>query len=217
MTQEATAFSKGSHGRRVKFLHFSSETAKLLRRYFDGERRVLDQEGYPLEAYLREAKQGLKDLHAVPLFLNRQRTVLSAKTYREHSWNPACQAAQIDADVHQARHWQVTQAVRYIYETSQAEGEVQRRLQELVEYMKWRSKETLEAYEHYFDATRHAEALDVLHTRMHQELERFFSQPEAQSTPRQRRVRKHLGEPVAALPVDEPDLDFLYQLGGGLS
>lgn len=75
--------------------------------------------------------------------------------------------------------------------------------------MKWRSKETLEAYEHYFDAARHAETLDVLHARMHQELEHFFSQPEAQSTPHQRRVRKHLDEPVAALPVDEPDLDFL--------
>ena len=51
-----------------------------------------------------------------------------------------------------------------------------RRLQELVEYMKWRSKETLEAYEHCFHAARHAETLDVLHARMHQEMERF-SQP----------------------------------------
>lgn len=217
MTQEANAFSKGSHGRRVKFLRFSSETAKLLRRYFDGERRGLDPQGYTLEEYLQEAKQGLRVLQTVPLFLSRQRTALSAKTYREHAWNPACQAAQIDADVHQARHWHVTQAVRYIYETSQAEGEVQRRLQELVEYMKWRSKETLEAYEHYFDAARHAETLDVLHTRMHQELERFFSQPEAQSVPRRRRRQKRLDEPVMPLPADEPDLDFLYQLGGSLS
>ncbi len=217
MTQEATAFSKGSHGRRIKFLRFSSETAKHLRRYFDGERRRLDSQGYTLEKYLREAKQGQEDLHTIPLFLSRQRTALSAKTYREHSWNPACQAAQIDADVHQARHWHVTQAVRYIYETSQAEGEVQRRLQELVEYMKWRSKETLEAYEHYFDAARHAETLDMLHARMHQELERFSPQPEAQSAPRLRRVRKHLDDPVVPLPADEPDLDFLYQLGGDLS
>ncbi len=217
MTQEATAFSKGSHGRRIKFLRFSNETAKLLRRYFDGERRRLDPQGYTLEEYLREVKQGQRDLHTIPLFLSRQRTTLSAKTYREHSWNPACQTAQIDADVHQARHWHVTQAVRYIYETSQVEGEVQRRLQELVEYMKWRSKETLEAYEHYFDAARHAETLDVLHARMHQELERFSSQPEAQTAPRQRREQKYANEPGTPHLVDEPDLDFLYELGGSLS
>jgi integrase len=216
MTQEATAFSKGSHGRRVKFLRFSSETAKLLRRYFDGERRSLDPQRCTLEEYLQTAKAGRSDLHTIPLFLSRQRTALSAKTYREHSWNPACQAAQIDADVHQARHWHVTQAVRYIYETSQAEGEVQRRLQELVEYMKWRSKETLEAYEHYFDAARHAETLDVLHARMHQELERFCSQPGSPSVLRRRRVPKRSEEQATSLPADEPDLDFLHQLGGSL-
>jgi len=216
MTQEATAFSKGSHGRRVKFLRFSSETAKILRRYFDGERRSLDPQRCTLEEYLQAAKAGRSDLHTIPLFLSRQRTALSAKTYREHSWNPACQAAQIDADVHQARHWHVTQAVRYIYETSQAEGEVQRRLQELVEYMKWRSRDTLEAYEHYFDAARHAETLDVLHTRMHQELERFFSQPGSPSVLRRRRMQKRSVERATSLPADEPDLDFLHQLGGGL-
>lgn len=216
MTREATAFSKGSHGRRVKFLRFSSETAKLLRRYFDGERRSLDPQRCTLEQYLRQAKVEQRDLHTIPLFLSRQRTALSAKTYREHSWNPACQAAQIDADVHQARHWHVTQAVRYVYETSQTEGEVQRRLQELVEYMKWRSKETLEAYEHYFDAARHVETLDVLHARMHQDLEPFFSQPQAPSRPRRRGAQQHPQELATPLAIDEPDLDFLYQLGGSL-
>jgi site-specific recombinase XerD len=81
MTREATAFSKGSHGRRIKFLRFSNETAKLLRRYFDGERRYLDPQGYSLEEYLREAKAGQRDLYTIPLFLSRQRTMLSAKTY----------------------------------------------------------------------------------------------------------------------------------------
>jgi integrase len=213
MTREAAAFSKGSHGRRVKFLRFSNETAKLLRRYFDGERRRLDPQGQSLEEYLQEAKARHVDLTQIPLFLSKQRSSLSAKTYREHSWNPACQAAQIDADVHQARHWHVTQAVRYIYENSQAGGEVQRRLKELVEYMKWRSKETLEAYEHYFDAARHAETLDVLHARMHQELERFSDQQEI----RQRRKQKPSNEPRTPHTVDEPDLDFLHELGGSLS
>ncbi len=216
MTQEATAFSKGSHGRRIKFLRFSSQTAKLLRLYFDGERYQLDPHGYTLDTYLQESKAGHVDLSTIPLFLSRQRTALSAKTYREHSWNPACQAAQIDADVHQARHWHVTQAVRYIYETSQAEGEVQRRLQELVEYMKWRSRETLAAYEHYFDAARHAETLDVLHARMNQELERRAQTPGVSSSASQQRRPSRAMATDVPLPDDEPDLDFLYQLGGSV-
>lgn len=215
MTREATAFSKGSHGRRVKFLRFSNETAKLLRRYFDGERRRLDAQGQTLEGYLLAAKAGHVDLAQIPLFLSKQRTPLSAKTYREHSWNPACQAAQIDADVHQARHWHTTQAVRYIYETSQAEGEVQRRLQELVEYMKWRSRETLDAYEHYFDAARHAETLDALHERMHRELE-CWKEASSRSPRRRPGGYQHADEQAASLAADEPDLDFLYQLGGSL-
>lgn len=214
LTQEAATFSKGSHGRRVKFLRFSQETAKLLRQYVNGERQRLDPSGYALSEYLHAAKTGMIDLHTIPLFLSKQRTALSAKTYREHSWNPACQAAHIDADVHQARHWHVTMAVRYIYETSQVEGEVQRRLAELVEYMKWRSPETLSAYEHYFDAARHAETLDQLHARMKEDLEHFRSSERSSSRSRQHRRQNLPKQPVSACAVDEPDLDFLYQLGG---
>lgn len=106
--------------------------------------------------------------------------------------------------------------MRYIYETSQAEGEVQRRLQELVEYMKWRSRETLDAYEHYFDAARHAETLDVLHERMHQELERWKDAPAAHSSRREPGRPRHTDGEASSLAPDEPDLDFLYQLGGSL-
>ena len=42
LTREATAVSKGSHGRRVKFFRFSADMATLLRRYFDCERRAHD-------------------------------------------------------------------------------------------------------------------------------------------------------------------------------
>ncbi len=72
MTREAAAFSKGSHGRRVKFLRFSNETARLLRRYFDEERRRLDPQGQTLEGYLQEAKAGHVDLAQIPLFLSKQ-------------------------------------------------------------------------------------------------------------------------------------------------
>jgi len=48
---------------------------------------------------------------------------------------------------------------------------VQRRLRELIEYMKWRrGEQTLEAYEHYFDAVRHAEVQDRVHARLDEAL-----------------------------------------------
>jgi hypothetical protein len=210
MTQEALAFSKGSHGRRVKFLKFSADTAKLLRRYFDEERCQFDPYGYTLETYLTLIKNKQIDPQTVPLFLTAQRHTLSPKGYREQAWNPACRAAGIDADVHQARHWHVTLAVRFIYETATTEGEVQRRLRELVEYMKWRSKETLEAYEHYLNAARHAETLDQLHQRMHEAMLHY------QSHPQEHFQWGHASAAPAVLPpgADEPDLAFLYQLGG---
>lgn len=107
MLQEATTFSKGSRGVRVKFLRFSSDTAKLLRRYVDGERRTLDPRGVTCAELLRRHPRLEADLLAAPLFLSERRTPLTAKNYREGAWNPACAAAGIDADVHQARHWYV--------------------------------------------------------------------------------------------------------------
>jgi integrase len=171
MLQEATTFSKGSRGARVKFLRFSSDTAKLLRRYVDTERRALDSRGLTCEDLLRAHPRPTADVLRAPLFLSARRTALTAKTYREHAWHPACAAAGLDADVHQARHWYVTMAVRQIYETATTDGAVQRRLRELIEYMKWRrGAQTLEAYEHYFDAVRHAEIQDRVHARLDEAL-----------------------------------------------
>lgn len=162
--QEAQAFSKGSHGRRVKFLRFSAITAKLLRRYFDTERRQIDPHNYNFNDYLQLAKNKKLPLYEVPMFLSQRKTMLNPKTFRDCYWNQGCQAAGIDADIHQCRHWYTTQAVRAIYETTHSDTEIQRRLRELIEYMSWRSgKETLEAYQHYFDPLRHAEVQNHLH------------------------------------------------------
>jgi integrase len=167
MLQEAQAFNKGSHGKRVKFLRFSAATAKLLRRYCDNERREIDPHHYALDDYLWAARGEKLDLYQAPLFLSRHKTPLAPKTFRDRYWNPACRAAGIEADVHQARHWYVTQIVRSIYETGRSEAEAQRRLRELIEYMGWKSGwETLEAYQHYFDPQRHAEIQDQLHQRL---------------------------------------------------
>jgi hypothetical protein len=206
MLQEATTFSKGSRGVRVKFLRFSSDTAKLLRRYVDTERRALDPRGLTSAELLRGYPRVGAEVVRAPLFLTARRTALTAKTYREHAWHPACAAAGLDVDVHQARHWYVTMAVRQIYETATTDGAVQRRLRELIEYMKWRrGGQTLEAYEHYFDAIRHAEIQDRVHARLDEALRTTLTSP-----PRAPAVAPTDGSPSTPDPgLDEPEWAYL--------
>jgi len=215
MLQEVNTFSKGSYGKRVKFLRFSSETSKLLRRYFDGERRVLDPRHASLDEYLSLAKNKVVDLHTVPLFLSQQRTPLSAKTYREHAWNPACQAAGIEADIHQSRHWHVTMAFREIYKHGlQDESATKPRLRELIEYMKWKSGwEMVEVYQHYFKAIQYADTQDGVHARLDEVLNQRLTEREQKRTPNQRKRAKPTKERLEALSED-PDFDFLRSLGG---
>ena len=218
LLQEAQAFNKGSHGRRVKFIRFSAGTAKLLRRCFDTERRQLDHNRYGLDDYVIRAKEHGLDLNHVPLFLSRSGAQLTPKAFREGYWNPACQLAGIEADVHQTRHWYVTQAIRGIYESARSESEINRRLRELIEYMGWKSGwETLQAYQHYFDPLRHAEIQDQLHRRMDLALQENLTQPQSPCAT----VSASAIRPVenADLPNqnDEPDsdLEYLLAMGGG--
>jgi integrase len=207
LTREASAVSKGSHDRRVKFFRFSPETATLLRRYFDGERRLHDPNGWMLADYTRRADGKLIILNEIPLFLSSRGTPFSAKSFRETYWTPACRSASINADPHQARHWYVTMAVRTIHETSNTESEIRRRIRELIEYMQWRGgEETMAAYDHYFDAARHADIQDQLHERLRVALEQGL---------KQRRSRAAALPAMLAQPASiDPDLAFLRVLGG---
>jgi hypothetical protein len=215
MLQEANAFSKGSHGTRIKFLRFSNDTGKLLHRYFDEERRQYDPNGFTLADYVQLSKHRQVDVSAVPLFLSVRGTPLSSKTFRENFWNPACQMAQIDVDIHQCRHWYVTAAVRHIYETARAEGEVKRRLRELIEYMKWRQGwQTIECYEHYFDVTRHAEIQDVVHQKLNESLKRGLAERRKPTTRSQKAASDPASQPLAQLLESDPDFDFLCSIGG---
>jgi len=217
MKNQAKAFSKGSAGRRIKTISFAEETVILLRRYFDEERIQFDPAGYSLDVYLELAARRKCDLSTVPLFLSCQGTPLTPKVYREHYWNRAGQAAGVEADVHQARHWHVTRCVRDIYETAKTPQEIERRLADLVEYMKWKSEETLAAYQHYFDAQRHAESQKQFHARLHAEVQRYLAE-----RPHRRRqvetksvLQKHSPSSESARRLDdEPDLAFLYRLAG---
>ncbi len=216
---KARAFNKGSLGRRTKTLSFHEDTVVLLRRYFDEERVHFDPHGYSLDLYLELAARKQVDLSTIPLFLTAQGTQLTPKAYREHYWNPACARAGIEADVHQARHWLVTRSVRDIYETSKNKGEIERRLQGLVEYMKWKSEETLAAYQHYFDEQLHADTRDAFHQRMHEEIQQY--QQERKQGKRQKPATHIHKQEQTLTPQsaqdqlnDEPDLAFLYALAG---
>jgi integrase len=218
LLQEAQTFSKGSHGRRVKFVRFSAATAKLLRRFFDTERCHSDRNHYGLNDYIHQAQEHGTDLYHVPLFLCRRGTQLTPKAFREGYWNPACRAARIEADVHQTRHWYVTQAIRSIYETARSESEIDRRLRELIEYMGWKSGwETLQAYQHYFDPQRHAEIQNRLHQQMDEALKQELTCA--------RRQHSASSAPLAPPEVEMPgfsggesdcdsDIEYLLTLGG---
>src|SRR6266852_916676 len=77
LSVRARAFDKGSRGDRVKVLRFRPGTAKLLRRYIDGERRRYDPDGRGLHDYARLGERGVLDLQQVPLFLTRRGTPLT--------------------------------------------------------------------------------------------------------------------------------------------
>lgn len=208
LRQEASAFSKGSHGRRVKFVRFSASTAKLLRRYFDGERRQHDAQHRMLNDYLAASERGLVDLFQAPVFLSSQRTPLKANHFRDNFWTPACRAAGIDADVHQARHWYVTMAIRQIHETARTEAEVKRRSRELIAYMKWRQGwQTMQSYDHYFDAARHAEVQDELHRRFERSLHAELSALKRGQRERRPAPAQGTGNPVEA--AADPRTAFL--------
>jgi integrase len=213
---KARAFNKGSFGRRTKTLSFHEDTVVLLRRYFDQERVHFDPHGYSLDLYLELAARKQVDLSAIPLFLTTQGTQLSPKAYREHYWNPACAAAGIEADVHQARHWLVTRTVRDIYETAKSPEEIERRLQGLVKYMKWKSEETLAAYQHYFDEQRDADTREQFHQRMHQKIEDYLKNPRQRKSSVRRKNEQEGSSPAQTAPQfdREPDLTFLYSLAG---
>lgn len=215
LLQETSAFSKGSHGKRVKFLRFSNDTAKLLRRYFDEERIKYDPDRRTLNEYVQLAKQSHINADAVPLFLSIRGTALSAKSFRENFWNPACQAAHIDVDIHQCRHWYVTMAVRQIHETAQAEGEVKRRLRELIEYIKWKQGwQTMEVYEHYFDAARHAEIQDSVHQSMAEALKQALEEREKVTVQSGTSSTQLFPPSVCQLIPEDPDFEFLQSIGG---
>jgi integrase len=163
--QEAAACNKGSHGRRVKIVRFSMETAKLLHCYVNEDRVRVD----PLHRTFAQ----LSDHE--PLFLSARRKPYGYDAFIPH-WERLCKTLGIDLNVHGLRHWYVCQMMRLIHEIATTPGEVERRKEEMVRYMAWRSPETLKAYEHYFQAIHHAQMQDVLHQQLDKKLKDYVEQ-----------------------------------------
>jgi integrase len=154
----AWARNKGSCKRRAKYVRFSEQTIKLLKKYFDTERKAADAHHCTLNDYLCQAEQRLIDLDTIPLFLSKRGTPWTVESFRANYWKKACAAARIDADPHQARHWYVTQSLIEIHERARkGKITVERGKEELIAYMHWRSGEkVLKAYNHFFQPTNHA-------------------------------------------------------------
>ena len=163
--QEATACSKGSHGRRIKVIRFSMETAKLLHSYVSEDRVRFDP-------FHRDLAQ-LTDHE--PLFLSARRKPYGYDAFIPH-WERLCRTIGIDLNVHGLRHWYVCQMMRLLHEIATSPGEVERRKEEMVRYMAWRSPDTLRAYEHYFQAIHHAQMQDVLHQQLDEKLKSYIKQ-----------------------------------------
>lgn len=205
---EAETFNKGSYGLRTKTIHFSESTAKLLRRYFNSSRRSLDPRAWGFADYENHSQE--TPLLEVPLFLTRQHTQLLPSTFRDLYWRPACRAAGLVVNIHQARHWYVTQAIREIHETTPAGAERQRREQELIAYMAWKFGEvTLRSYNHYFDKLGHHATQDAVHAKLDAALRRRLREDQPPTT-----ILTTVRSPVRPieLPVDD-DWDFLINGG----
>ncbi len=157
LNQEATTFSKGSRGRRVKVIRFSPETAKMLRQYTNTDRACLDRESRRLEQ--------LEDPD--PLFLSARRKPYDYAAFLSN-WNKLCHAAGIDLHIHGLRHWYTTQAMHVIAEAASSPEDLALRKEALVRYMAWRSPETLKAYEHALQLQNYTQMHEALLARLYE-------------------------------------------------
>lgn len=168
--QELRTFTKGSHGRRVKFLRFSKDTVKLLIRYINTERKKLDT--------LHRSFDNLPDED--PLFLTKTGLPFTYHAWYYH-WSKAMKASGLKINPHKSRHWFVTTRLREIYNVSTTENEVVQRRTQLIKYMKWKQEDTIKIYEHHFDEEKHREAHDHMLDNM-KEKEKEYLQQEKKKT-----------------------------------
>lgn len=198
--REMSTFSKGSFKKRVKFISFSNDTAILLKRYFDTERKTIDK--------LHRNFDELDDEE--PIFLSSRNTAYTYNAWYWH-WRRACKYANINFNPHKARHWYVTQVIRFIHKTSKSDGEVKRKTRELVAYMDWKSKETLEVYEHYFDINRHLEVQEDFFNSLEQSVINYHNQKKINNV-KATTINEASNINSTKIPYDQAIEKFLFEL-----
>jgi hypothetical protein len=213
--QEARACSKGSRGRRVKTLRFSSTTARMLRQYLNTDRTAYDQEQRRLEQ--------LSDLD--PLFLSQRRNPYGYEAFKPH-WYKLCATVKLDLNIHALRHWYTTMSMRLIAEEAKSDADITLEKEKLVRYMAWRSPDTLRTYENYFKSIGHYEIQDRVHQSLEEGVTSYVRQHKEQLLQEQGRKRKNPpSRSTQEPPSSEPEVTQktsqpsgwakLLALGGG--
>lgn len=210
--QEASSWSKGSRGRRVKTLRFSSTTAKMLRQYINTDRAALDQE-------LRRLDQLS---NSDPLFLSQRKRPYDYEAFKVH-WYKLCRRLNLDLNIHALRHWYTTQSMRLIVEEAKTSAEVVSRKEELVRYMAWHNPDTLKTYENYFKRLGHYHVQDQLHQTLEEGVKTYLTRKvddtqsqrqHNQTKTRQKTTTAHGTYTVAKEMKDASGWEKLLALGG---
>ncbi|BAU28532.1 site-specific recombinase XerD [Aneurinibacillus soli] len=169
--QEVNTFNKGSHGRRVKFLRFSKDTVKLLFQYINQERKKFDPLGRDFDFLPNDE----------PMFLTERGTPFNYQAWYPH-WNKVITLLDMRLNPHKTRHWFVTISMREIYNISKNDVEIAQRKNELITYMKWKQKDTIEVYEHHFDEESHRNLHDKMLENMTEKEKEYMEQSKRKRT-----------------------------------
>ncbi len=142
---KAYVINKGSLEREEKLIFFPDTVENELTRYIRGERAKHDRLGHKRLEQLNDND---------PLFVTRGGEPYSDAAFRAH-WKPLMKQAEKRYDVtftpHTIRHLFVTNYLFWIKEQAPDNPEEQRKMKEgLRLFMGWRSKRTMEVYDHTF-------------------------------------------------------------------
>ncbi|ANF97015.1 tyrosine-type recombinase/integrase [Paenibacillus bovis] len=152
---EMSTLNKGSYGKRIKYIRFSSDTLKLLKKYVREDRR--------LHSKNQNTFKNIEENEM--LFLTRQGKPYNYNAFY-YNWNKIVEHLGLKMNPHKARHWFVTNMMRCIYESTENKQEVELKKKELIQYMKWKDAKTIDAYEHFFNEARfrdmHIQMLDTM-------------------------------------------------------
>ncbi|MGE7869142.1 tyrosine-type recombinase/integrase [Bacillus paramycoides] len=195
--EEVSTFNKGSHGLRVKVLRFNKDTTKLLFQYINQERKKID----PLERDFNSLPNN------APMFLSERGTPFLYRTWYPH-WDKAIKMMDMRLNPHKARHWFVTTRVREIYNISKTEAEIEQRKDELIKYMGWKQKDTMDVYEHHFDEERHRNFHDNMFEQIAEKEKEYVEQL------KQKRTKRPLLTVIDKAKETESEVDIQALLNG---